>query len=174
MQSWAPENLYNLWQRTHIDGPLRRDTDFSKTTKTLFQQRWLAKRLTRGYHGDHIGQTNFERWYLPSSLPSINAAASNSASGAAAGSSRRPTGINQFVEGRMRAGGRTDALRDEKRKEVAARAPVGTMMFREVERRIDVLVFRALFATSVWQARAFVVQGHVKLNGKLVSRLFPR
>lgn len=47
--------------------------------------------------------------------------------------------------------------------------PVGTMMFSEVERRLDVLVFRACFAQSVWQAKSFVVAGKVKLNGKVVS-----
>jgi ribosomal protein S4 len=50
-------------------------------------------------------------------------------------------------------------------------APVGTMMFSEVERRLDVLVFRSCFASSVWQAKAFVVGGKVKLNGNVVSTL---
>jgi ribosomal protein S4 len=43
------------------------------------------------------------------------------------------------------------------------------MLFSEVERRLDVLVFRACFASSVWQARGYVVHGHVKLNGEVVS-----
>lgn len=43
-------------------------------------------------------------------------------------------------------------------------------MFSEVERRLDVLVFRACFASSVWQAKAFVVGGKVKLNGSIVGR----
>lgn len=43
------------------------------------------------------------------------------------------------------------------------------MMFAEVERRIDVAIFRACFATSVWQARRFVRQRAVKVNGKIVS-----
>ena len=46
------------------------------------------------------------------------------------------------------------------------------MMFTEVERRLDVLVFRSCFASSVWQAKAFVVGGKVKLNGVVVSYLY--
>ena len=56
-----------------------------------------------------------------------------------------------------------------KKKAEEGMAPVGTMMFSEVERRLDVLVFRSCFASSVWQAKAFVVGGKVKLNGNVVS-----
>ena len=43
------------------------------------------------------------------------------------------------------------------------------MMFLDVERRLDVLVFRACLASSVYQAKEFVVNGHVKVNGQVVS-----
>jgi ribosomal protein S4 len=43
--------------------------------------------------------------------------------------------------------------------------PIQSIMFGELERRIDVVVFRSHFAKSIWQARAMVVQGHVKVNG---------
>ncbi|CAE6492995.1 unnamed protein product [Rhizoctonia solani] len=39
-------------------------------------------------------------------------------------------------------------------------------MLVEVERRLDVFIFRCCFATSAWQARQLVVHGKVKLNGK--------
>ncbi|KAK4684504.1 hypothetical protein P7C73_g5673, partial [Tremellales sp. Uapishka_1] len=149
--SWAPENLYNMWQRT--EGPLARQTDIRRSPLTLFQQRWRAKQLSRGYHGDHIGQTKFERWYLPESLPSIHE------------SSTPASSISKWVEGREKNGGRRDR---EKTSSAAGRAPVGTMMFSQVERRLDVLVFRSCFATSVWQARSYVVHGKVKLNGEIV------
>lgn len=76
------------------------------------------------------------------------------------------------MEGRERAGGRTEDAKRAKKKEWDSRAPVGSMMFSEVERRLDVVVFRACFAVSVWAARQYVVRGHVKLNGQVV-RLFP-
>ncbi len=47
-------------------------------------------------------------------------------------------------------------------------APVGSLMFSEVERRIDVVIFRACLAHSVYEARRLVVHGDVLLNGKKV------
>ena len=117
--------------------------------------------MLRGYHGDHIRTKKFERWFLPSSLPVIHTAGSTD--------STRGEGIARFVEGRERAGGRTEDVKRAKRKEWDSRAPVGSMMFSEVERRLDVLIFRACFASSVWQARQYVVGGNVRLNGQVVS-----
>lgn len=48
--------------------------------------------------------------------------------------------------------------------------PYMNMTFAPQERRIDVAIFRALFASSVRQARQFVVHGAVKINGQKVSR----
>ncbi|KAH6904221.1 nam9 protein [Coprinopsis sp. MPI-PUGE-AT-0042] len=45
-------------------------------------------------------------------------------------------------------------------------APVGSLMFAEVERRIDVFIFRCCFAHSVYEARRLVIHGDVYLNGK--------
>jgi ribosomal protein S4 len=42
------------------------------------------------------------------------------------------------------------------------------LMFTEVERRIDVVIFRACLAHSVYDARRMVVHGKVLLNGKKV------
>lgn len=68
----------------------------------------------------------------------------------------------------------SDAEQIVKRREEEARvalAPVGSLMFREVERRIDVFIFRCCFAHSVYEARRLVVHGSVKLNGKEVRDL---
>lgn len=46
--------------------------------------------------------------------------------------------------------------------------PVGSLMFSEVERRIDAVIFRACLAHSVYEARRMVVHGNVLLNGKKV------
>jgi ribosomal protein S4 len=40
--------------------------------------------------------------------------------------------------------------------------------YQNVERRLDTVIFRSLFATSIRQARQLVVHGHVELNGKIV------
>lgn len=52
-------------------------------------------------------------------------------------------------------------------KEIGAneRMPTASLFMRDVERRLDVAVFRCCFAKSAYQARGSVVQGHVKLNG---------
>lgn len=47
--------------------------------------------------------------------------------------------------------------------------PVGSLMFSEVERRIDTVVFRSCFAESVYEARRLVIHGDVLLNGKKVG-----
>jgi len=45
-------------------------------------------------------------------------------------------------------------------------APVGSLMLSEIERRMDVFIFRCCFAHSVYEARRLIVHGYVKLNGK--------
>ncbi|TRM55979.1 hypothetical protein BD626DRAFT_587542 [Schizophyllum amplum] len=149
--SWAPQNLYNLWQRTHKDGPKKGDILFNHATRTLFQQRWESKRCTRAYHGDFINETIFKRWYLPSTIPDPRP--------------RRlvlddKADLEEFAQRRQR----------EKEYEFVQRRkglpPVTSLMFTDVERRIDVLVFRACLAPSVYEARRLVVHGKVKLNGK--------
>ena len=50
---------------------------------------------------------------------------------------------------------------------------MGSLMFSEVERRIDVVIFRACLAHSVYDARKMVIHGQVLLNGKKVRRRRP-
>ncbi|MBE7180689.1 MAG: hypothetical protein INR71_05680 [Terriglobus roseus] len=44
------------------------------------------------------------------------------------------------------------------------------MAFHPLERRLDTAIWRALFSSSVRQARMMCVQGHVKVNGKKVRQ----
>lgn len=46
--------------------------------------------------------------------------------------------------------------------------PYMQMTFAPLERRLDVAIFRAMFASSARQARQFVVHGSVTVNGKKV------
>lgn len=161
-QSWSPKNLYNMWRRVDRQGDL-----FVKTGhevifgQKLYQERWNAKRLTKGYHADHLPSKKFGRWYLPQALPVMR---SNSAK-----SDKKQNDLSKWVEGREAAGGRTGTNKRLKQLQKDSLSPVGTMMFADTERRLDVLIFRACFARSVWAARSYVVQGHVRLNGQLVS-----
>ena len=44
-----------------------------------------------------------------------------------------------------------------------------------LERRLDVVVYRAKFAPTIWAARQLVNHGHIRVNGKkLQHRLAPR
>ena len=42
-------------------------------------------------------------------------------------------------------------------------------LFHGLERRLDHVIYRSLFATSIKQARQMVVHGNVELNGKIVQ-----
>lgn len=120
--------MYNLYQRTY--GPPSNETRFTKSSFTLFQQKWKAKQLVRAYHGDILIETKFKRRYLPDELPPI-------------------------------VGSQPGDLP----------VPLASLMFAEVEKRIDTVVFRACFADSIYKARQMVIHGKVSLNGRTVSPL---
>jgi ribosomal protein S4 len=156
--SWAAINLYNMFMRSKgaTSGP--DETTFKRTFLTLFQQRWKAKRLVRGYHGDYIGEKKFKKWYLPELIPDV-----------------RPRRAIGHTLDTMRMGNRArEASNVEKRikmeDEDLARSPVGSLMFIEIEKRIDTIIFRSCLATSVYQARHLVLAGRVKVNGVVVSK----
>jgi ribosomal protein S4 len=51
------------------------------------------------------------------------------------------------------------------------RLKIWSGLFQGVERRLDTVIFRSLFASSIRQARQMVIHGHVELNGKIVCPL---
>jgi ribosomal protein S4 len=55
------------------------------------------------------------------------------------------------------------------RQPVFKMTPYMQMAYAPLERRLDVAVFRALFASSLRQAKQFVKHGAVKVNGKKVT-----
>ncbi|KAI6044549.1 hypothetical protein EDC04DRAFT_3105841 [Pisolithus marmoratus] len=142
--SWSARNLFNLWQRSLGN----KVVTFNNTSKSLFQQRWTAKALMRAYHGDFINEKIFKRWYLPATLPDVRP--------------RNRTPISDTLALDDYAG-RNEQKEEEDRKGLA---PVGSLMMAEVERRIDVFIFRCCFTHSVYEARRLVIHGHVLLNGR--------
>lgn len=128
----------------------------------------MSKKLVRAYHGDYIPEKIFKRWYLPQLLPDVRP--------------RKPSGSSpQAIDLSKWANQEEHVSRELKKRERAAElsavgkkglAPVGSLMFMEVERRIDVVVFRCCFAHSIYEARRLVIHGRVLLNGKVV-RVFP-
>jgi len=151
--SWSPRNLYNLWQRS-LGGKVA-ESNFERTSLSLFNQRWISKRLVRAYHGDHINEKIFKRWYLPATLPDVR--------------SRKITKGDSIAASKWAKREDAAKLMQKQLEEQAnvALAPVGSLMFTDVERRIDVFIFRCCFAHSVYEARRLVIHGNVKLNGNM-------
>ena len=125
--------------------------------RSLFQQRWVSKAVVRAYHGDFINEKIFKRWYLPSTLPDVRPRRKIAGHDTAA--------LNTFAKRKEQVQKEQKIKEEENAKGLA---PVGSLMFAEVERRIDVFIFRCCFAHSVYEARRLVTHGHVTLNGKKV------
>lgn len=110
--------------------------------------------MVRAYHGDFINEKIFKRWYLPETLPDVRPRR------AVAGDDKEQ--LAQFAKRKQRE------MDYEEEVKVKGMAPVGSLMFSEVERRIDVFLFRCCFVHSVYEARRLVIHGDVLLNGKKV------
>jgi ribosomal protein S4 len=139
-QTWNKYNLFNIYNL--------REPKIG--FKTIFQQKWAAKAYTRAYHGEHIKERQWKRMFSRR-LPSVvdmdpRYLATDDGSSLAKG----------------RGSGLATARSDH------AKIPYMNMAFFPMERRLDIAIFRALFASSARQARQMVIHGAVKVNGKKV------
>lgn len=190
-QTWNKHNLFNL---TRV---ARTIPNFIK--RTFFQQKWTAKALTRAYHGEHVKERKWERMFSKRLLSVVNmdpeymAHHDGSEQAAGRGSGKDPyTDLDRMpwrnsdtvknIQGSILE--RQDAFdervavtRDYGKSEMkntqmsnAGQTPYMNMTYAPFERRIDVAVHRAMFASSTRQARQFVIHGAVKVNGQVVSR----
>ncbi|KAL1842901.1 hypothetical protein VTJ49DRAFT_3918 [Mycothermus thermophilus] len=149
-QTWNKYNLYNLY---------RMKTPFFNP-KTFFQQKWIAKGLARGYHGEHIKEYQWERMFSRRLLSAVN---------------MDPAYMARY-DGSEQAAGRGSGLQvapgtkasdvPRNKGNLDARTPYMQMVFAPMERRLDIAIFRAMFASSARQARQFVLHGAVTVNGK--------
>ncbi|KAI1134513.1 alpha-L RNA-binding motif-containing protein [Hypoxylon sp. FL0543] len=151
-QSWNKYNLYNI-ARMALRSPRIGTSDY----ETFFQQKWKAKGLLRNYHGEHVVERKwvrmFDRRLLGVADMDINYMAAHDGAELAAGrGSGKDTPPNWNEE--------------EVGKQVMT--PYMQMTFAPMERRLDIAVFRAMFASSARQARQFCVHGAVKVNGKVM------
>jgi ribosomal protein S4 len=125
--------------------------------ETFFQQKWRAKGVLRTYHGEHIVERKWERMFSRRLLSVVGMdakyMAKNDGSELAAG-----RGSGKDIEPPW------NKVSVEKH----AQTPYMQMTFAPMERRLDIAVFRAMFASSARQARQFCVHGAVKVNGKVV------
>ncbi|PYH90837.1 alpha-L RNA-binding motif-containing protein [Aspergillus ellipticus CBS 707.79] len=142
-QSWSKWNLYNL-QRFKLPFAVYR---------THFQQKWDAKSAARAYHGEQVSEKQWTGMFSPrirSVMPmDARKLAQDDGSLKSAG---RGSGLFKTEE---------DALKEEQKQ-----IPYSQMTFAPLERRLDVAIFRAMFASSARQARQFVIHGAVTVNGK--------
>ncbi|TFK96494.1 alpha-L RNA-binding motif-containing protein [Pterulicium gracile] len=157
--SWHPKNLYNLYQRCVSPvSPPALALQFRRSNATIFQQRWASKAAVRAYHGDYIPEKIFKRWYLPDTLPDTRPKRKVNP-----GDDKKALSLFAL---RDQAAEEVKTERREREEERKGMAPVGSLMFREVERRLDVVVFRACLTHSVYEARRLVIHGRVMINGK--------
>lgn len=115
--SWNKYNLFNL-SRKQLP---------SIHNKTMYQQKWAAKKETRAYHGDHLMERQFKSLWTP-----------------------RLVGVASEKDGRA--------------------TPLASQTYACLEKRLDMALFRALFASSARQAKQMIVHGKVRLNGKQVAK----
>ncbi|RYP66158.1 hypothetical protein DL769_006102 [Monosporascus sp. CRB-8-3] len=149
-QTWNKYNLYNLVR-------MRSPKIGTSDNETFFQQKWRAKGLLRAYHGEHVVERKWERMFSRRLLGVADMdpayMARNDGSELAAG----------------RGSGRDEPPRwDAETIRRRTLTPYMQMAFAPMERRLDIAVFRAMFASSARQARQLCVHGKVKVNGKVM------
>ncbi|QPH12060.1 hypothetical protein C2857_004097 [Epichloe festucae Fl1] len=174
-QSWNKYNLYNLHRNAGREPQIR-------GTPTFFQQKWAAKSKTRSYHGEHIPEKKWVRLFSRRLLSAVDLPpeylAAHDGSEQAAGRGSGLATSNLTAEAYSKVPQPSTQERSRRRPppfgdvnkllsdQFAKMTPYMQMTFAPLERRLDTAVFRALFASSVRQARQFVIHGAVKVNGK--------
>ncbi|OTB06727.1 hypothetical protein M426DRAFT_318787 [Hypoxylon sp. CI-4A] len=149
-QSWNKYNLYNIFRTPQ---PKLGTSD----NETFFQQKWRAKGMLRGYHGEHVVERKWTRMFSRRLLGVADMDTkymaeydgSELAAGRGSGKEEPPNWSDHIVPKRTLT-------------------PYMQMTFAPMERRLDIAVFRAMFASSARQARQFCVHGAVKVNGKVM------
>ncbi|KAF2450964.1 alpha-L RNA-binding motif-containing protein [Karstenula rhodostoma CBS 690.94] len=139
-QDWSRWSLYSISQ---LRAP-------NTATKTYFQQKWTAKSDTRAYHGEQIREKKWKRLFrrnLPAVVPMDHRYLAR-------------------YDGSEQAAGRGAGADSNEKERTPQQTPYMQMAYYPIERRLDTAIFRALFASSVRQARQFVVHGLVRVNGK--------
>ncbi|KAF3051856.1 mitochondrial 37S ribosomal protein nam9 [Didymella keratinophila] len=120
------------------------------TARTFFQQKWTAKADTRAYHGEQIREKKWARLFkrsIPAVVPMDHKYLASH-------------------DGSEQAAGRGAGADSKDKQRTPPMTPYMQMAYYPIERRLDTAIFRALFASSVRQARQFCVHGLVKVNGK--------
>ncbi|KAK0388644.1 hypothetical protein NLU13_4887 [Sarocladium strictum] len=177
--SWNKHNVYNLARMVGRD---RSTAD----RMTFFQMKWDAKSRTRGYHGEHIAEKKWKRMFSHRLMSAVDLPpqylaehdGSEQAAGRGSGISTNDVSAEKYsnlrklgTRSRTTHGLQRPSMKrgDPERmlsKHHKDMTPYMQMAYAPLERRLDMAVFRALFASSVRQARQFIIHGAVEVNGK--------
>lgn len=115
-------NLFNLYKKQSV----------KYTGMSLYQQKWIAKKETRAYHGEHLTESRWKTLFLPK-LESV-------------------AQLDASLKGMD-----------------VAPTPMTLQTYAVLEKRLEFAVFRAMFASSIRQARDFIKTGHVTVNGVVIK-----
>ncbi|KJZ78061.1 hypothetical protein HIM_02698 [Hirsutella minnesotensis 3608] len=176
-QSWNKYNLYNIARKAGVEPQIR-------GRPTFFQQKWAAKSKTRAYHGEHVPEKKWVRMFSPRLLSAVDmppeylAAHDGSEQATGRGSGTTNVSISADAYSKAPMPSSTTRRPDRNRgadtnhllsKNLDKMTPYMQMTYAPLERRLDTAVFRAMFASSIRQARQFVIHGAVKVNGKKMT-----
>ena len=128
--------------------------------------------MMRAYHGEHIKERQWERMFsrrlntVVNMEPRYMAEHDGSEQAAGRGSGREPAPFPP---------GKEPSWEELYRRSPSNMGKIGDtptpymqMTFAPLERRLDIAVFRAMFASSTRQARQMVIHGGVTVNGQKV------
>ncbi len=173
-QSWNKYNLYNMSRNVGREPMIRGGP-------TFFQQKWAAKSKARAYHGEHVPEKKWVRLFSRRLLSAVDmppeylAAKDGSEQAGGRGSGLGDNAVTAESYSKIRPHeaapmrfGRFGDINKVLSEPFHKMTPYMQMTFAPLERRLDTAVFRALFASSVRQARQFIIHGAVKVNGKKV------
>jgi ribosomal protein S4 len=141
--SMSKYNLYNLARA--------RSPTTGYKSHTFFKQKWIAKSELRAYHGEQVRERHWQKMFS-TKLDAVVA--------------MDPQYLS-YNDGSLESAGRGSGLRTSF--PYNKRTPYMLQTFAPLERRLDVAIFRALFASSSRQARQFVIHGAVTVNGQPVG-----
>lgn len=135
---WKVKNPYSelkglirmSWNKNNLSNLINNQKPMDLSRKSVYQQKWEAKKHLRAYHVPNITEKQFMDRHFKTNLP----------------------------------------YKLYTKKEKDELPHIESIMFCELERRVDVTVFRSHFAKSIFQARRLVSTGKVKVNGEIVFR----
>ncbi|KAK6512838.1 mitochondrial 37S ribosomal protein nam9 [Arthrobotrys conoides] len=155
-QSWNKQAVYNLY-RYRAPNP-------TSGKKTFYQQKFLAKQETRRFHGEYLTERKWNSMFRHTLRgvirmnPAKMAEDDGSLVVSGRGTGEDPLPTRMLPEDPIE---RKKVLFGDKPKAI----PFVQMTFAPLERRLDTAVYRALFTSSIRQARMMCLHGKVYVNG---------